>query len=149
MHIQLISNLEAMKKLTLVSSVAFVFMIGCQLLSADEATTPYVKVEPSPILAGQEFEIRVNVSKSIIMSFCGVFNYDIEKLESDEWVYFVGNYAPCQHLLAPQRSVSESIIFNRTIEEEGVYRFKSRYKFNNNDEWEPLYSDIFTIETEN
>jgi hypothetical protein len=139
-----------MKKLTLVCSIVLVFVCGCQILSADERTTPNIKIEPSPILTGQEFKLTISSSKEIIMPYCGGIPYVIEKLESDEWVVLQRQWSYCNGFILPEISISNLKPINifLTIEEEGIFRFKSRFKLNSNDDWESLYSDNFEVELE-
>ena len=79
------------------------------------------------------------------MPYCGGITYEIEKLESEIWTVYDGHYGPCNAMMKPETSISESIIIQYTVNEEGKYRFVSAFKFNSNDEMEPIYSDVFEV----
>ena len=137
-----------MKKLNLFFSMIFVFMSGCQILSSDKVSSPGIIIEPSSILAGQEFAITISSTREFIMPFCGGITYEIEKLDSENWIVFDGQYGPCNAMMKPETSISKSVTITYAINEEGVYRFVSAFKFDPDDEMKPLYSGQFEVESE-
>lgn len=133
-----------MKKLTFITCLAVLFIGGCQLLSSDGVSSPVVTVEPAPAVAGEEILITISGSNEFIVSHCGGLFYEIEKLEDDDWSVFKRNSGACSGFRS-EMPVPKSIYVNLTIEEEGIYRFLSLYKFNSDDYFETIYSDEFEV----
>ncbi|AXJ02524.1 hypothetical protein CYPRO_3291 [Cyclonatronum proteinivorum] len=79
------------------------------------------------------------------MPYCGGITYEIEKLESENWVVIDGQYGPCNGMILPETSISESISINFIIDEVGVYRFVSSFKYNPKDEFKSIYSNNFEV----
>ncbi len=48
----------------------------------------------------------------------------------------------------PERSVADSITIHYTINEAGVYRFVSEFKYNPDDQMKPLFSNRFVVVAE-
>lgn len=136
-----------MKKITFSFSIAVVFLCGCQIMSSDETTSPAINIEPFPIQTGQEIEITISSSKEFIMPFCDGITYELEKLESESWIVFDGHYGPCNGMMKPETFISKSFSINYTINEEGIYRIVSAYKFDSDDEMKPLYSEEFEVKS--
>jgi len=121
---------------------------GCQLLNSDNKSSPEIKIQPASIIAGQEFVVTISNSEEFIMPYCSGIIYLVEKLESGNWEVFDSHFGFCNHSMKPERPISKSTSINLKIEEKGVFRFKSRFKLNSNDEWESLYSENFEVESE-
>lgn len=137
-----------MKKLITTFLASIILFGGCQLLSSDNKSSPEIKIQPASIIAGQEFVVTISNSEEFIMPYCGGIIYEVEKFESGNWEVFDSHIGFCNHMMKPETSISKSTSINLTIGEEGVYRFVSSFKFNSDDDMEPLYSDKFEVKSE-
>ena len=104
-----------MKKLIIIFLASVSFLGACQLLSSDNETSPEIKIEPSPVITGKEAKVSISHSKEFIMPYCGGITYEIEKLESKNWVVIDGQYGPCNGMMLPETYISESININFII----------------------------------
>jgi len=134
-----------MKKTPFLLCITFAFMSGCHILSSDETITPEITVEPSTILAGQEIQLTISSPEEFIMPFCGGITYEIEYKGSDGWEVYDGQYGPCNAMMLPETHLSKTHMVLLTIDEPGVYRFRSRFKFSREDSFKTLYSDEFLV----
>jgi hypothetical protein len=125
--------------------IAFAFMSGCHVLSSDEAITPEITIEPSTILAGQEIQLTISSPEEFIMPFCGGITYVIEYKGSDGWEVYDGQYGPCNAMMRPEIHISKKHTIRLTIDEIGVYRFRSSFKFSREDTFKTLNSDEFFV----
>jgi len=136
-----------MKKTSFLLCTLLVFMSGCYILSSDNTVTPEITIEPSAVMPGQDIIITISSPDEFIMPFCGGITYEIEYRGSDGWEVFKGQYGPCNHMMLPETHLSKSHTVLLTIDEPGVYRFRSRFKFEREDTFEVLYSDEFKVKS--
>ena len=136
-----------MKKTPILLGTLLVILSGCYILSSDDTITPEIKIEPPVVMAGQDIIITINSPDEFIMPFCGGITYEIEKNVSEGWEVSFGQYGPCNHLMLPETHLSKSHTVLLTIDEPGVYRFRSRFKFEREDTFEVLYSEEFKVKS--
>ncbi len=134
-----------MKKTSFLLCIVFVFMSGCYILSSDKTITPEIKMDPSPALVGHDITITISSPVEFIMPFCGGITYVIEKKESEGWEVFDRQIGPCNHMLLPETFPSRTHTVLFTIDEPGVYRFRSSFKFKRDEKFEVLYSHEFSV----
>ena len=102
-------------------------------------------MEPSTILAGQEIQLTISSPEEFIMPFCGGITYVIEYKGSDGWEVYGVQYGACNQMMRPETHLSKKHMVLLTIDEPGVYRFRSRFKFSREDSFKTLYSDEFLV----
>jgi len=129
----------------LILFIAFAFMSGCHIVSSDKTITPEITIEPSTILAGREIQLTISSPEEFIMPFCGGITYEIEYKGSDGWEVYDGQYGPCHARMLPETHPSKKHTIRLTIDEIGVYRFRSSFKFSREDTFKTLYSDEFFV----
>jgi hypothetical protein len=140
------STPDVMKKPILIFLVSVVLFGGCHILSSNDTAAPKMKIEPSPVMTDQLASMTLSSSREFIMRFCGGINYTIEKRESGNWERYFGQFGPCTTDKLPETHLSKSHTIYFTINEVGVYRIVSSYKFKREDAFEPLYSNEFEVE---
>ena len=134
-----------MKKTPFLLCITFAFMSGCHIVSSDKTITPEITIEPSTILAGQEIKLTISSPEEFIMPYCGGITYEIEYKGSDGWEVYDGQYGPCNAMMLPETHPSKKHTIRLTIDEIGVYRFRSSFKFSREDTFKVLYSDEFSV----
>ena len=134
-----------MKKTPFLLCITFAFMSGGHILSSDETITPEITMEPSTILAGQEIQLTISSPEEFIMPYCGGITYVIEYKGSDGWEVYGVQYGACNQMMRPETHLSKKHMVLLTIDEPGMYRFRSRFKFSREDSFKVLYSDEFIV----
>ena len=132
-----------MKKTPFLLCITFVFMSGCHVANSDKTITPEITMEPFFILVGQEIQLIISSPEEFIMPYCGGITYEIEYKGPDSWEVYDGQYGPCNAMMLPETHLSKTHTVWLTIDEIGVYRFRSGFKFNREDTFKALYSDEF------